>query len=63
MRHLRKIKELAEDAGLNPTTLYRAIARGELEAVRLGPRSIRVTEDAFRRFLRPVPPRIKDSSR
>ena len=56
MDRLNKIKELAEDAGLNPMTLYRAIARGELEAVRLGRRSIRVTDDAFRRYLRPIHP-------
>lgn len=56
MRHLRKIKELAEDAGLNVMTLYRAIRRGDLEAVRLGPRSLRVSDDAFRKFLRPVHP-------
>lgn len=56
MRHLRKIKELAEDAGLNVMTLYRAIRRGDLEAVRLGPRSLRVSDDAFKRYLRPVHP-------
>jgi len=54
MRHLRKIKELAEAAGLNVMTLYRAIRRGDLEAVRLGPRSLRVSDDAFQKFLRPV---------
>lgn len=59
MRHLRKIKELAEDAGLNVMTLYRAIRRGDLEAVRLGPRSLRVSDDAFRKFLRPVHPEEK----
>jgi len=59
MRHLRKIKELAEDAGVNVMTLYRAIRRGDLEAVRLGPRSLRVSDDAFRRYLRPVHPEEK----
>jgi len=59
MKTLNKIRELAEAAGLNPATLYRAIARGELEAVRVGPRCLRVTDDAFQNFLRPVHPEEK----
>lgn len=56
MRTLRKIRELAEAAGLNVNTLYRAIRAGDLEAVRLGPRCLRVSDDAFKRYLRPVHP-------
>jgi excisionase family DNA binding protein len=59
MRTLRKIRELAEAAGLNVNTLYRAIRAGDLEAVRLGPRSLRVSDDAFQKFLRPVHPEEK----
>jgi excisionase family DNA binding protein len=59
MTRLNKIRELAEAAGLNVMTLYRAICRGDLEAVRLGPRSLRVSDDAFRRYLRPVHPEEK----
>jgi excisionase family DNA binding protein len=59
MKRLNTIRELAEAAGQNPATLYRAIARGDLEAVRLGPRSLRVSDDAFRRYLRPVHPEEK----
>jgi excisionase family DNA binding protein len=59
MTRLYKIRELAKGAKLNPMTLYRAIRRGDLEAVRLGPRSLRVSDDAFRRYLRPVHPEEK----
>jgi len=59
MTRLHKIRELAEASGQNPMTLYRAIRRGDLEAVRLGPRSLRVSDDAFQKYLRPVHPEEK----
>jgi excisionase family DNA binding protein len=48
-------KEAAHLLRCSPLTIYRAISRGELQAVRLGPNgSLRITETALERFLRPA---------
>ncbi len=59
MVKLLKIPDAAAAALVDPMTIYRAIRRGDLEAVRVG-RSIRIPEDAFQRFLKPVVPRGED---
>jgi len=47
--------EVAHRLRCSPVTVYRAISRGELEARRLGENgSLRVSEDALERFLRPA---------
>jgi excisionase family DNA binding protein len=39
----------------SPATIYRAVHRGELEAVRLGERgTIRIRDDALEKFMQPV---------
>ena len=48
-------KEVAQQLGVHPDTVRRAIRSGELPAVRLGARGrYRVTGDAVREFLRPA---------
>ncbi len=48
-------KEVARRLRCQPVSVYRAIARGELEAVRLGEHgSLRVSDAALERFLRPA---------
>lgn len=45
----------ARRAGVHPTTIWRAIDRGELRAIRLGPTGdFRVPEDALDEWLRPT---------
>jgi len=56
MTRYLKIKELARIASVNEFTLRRAITRGDLDAVRVG-RCLRVSEEAFERFLKPTPHR------
>jgi excisionase family DNA binding protein len=54
-KRLLQVKEAASELGVHEATVRRAIAAGELEAVRLGPRGrYRVTTDALERFLQPV---------
>lgn len=54
-RELLTASDVASRLGCNVFTVYRAINRGELEAVRLGENgTYRVTEDALARFLRPA---------
>jgi excisionase family DNA binding protein len=48
---LEKIDTLARCSNVSSKTLRRAIARGELEAVRVGKRAVRVPADAFAAYL------------
>ena len=57
MQRLYKIREIAELASVNVFTIRKAIAEGELQAVRVRG-AWRVTEEAFRRFLKPVPAKV-----
>jgi len=54
MTRYLKIKDLARTANVNEFTLRRAIARGDLKAVRVGDRCLRVAEEEFERFLKPT---------
>jgi excisionase family DNA binding protein len=56
MTRYLKIQDLARAASVNPFTIRRAIARGDLDAVRVG-RCLRVSEEAFERFIKPTPHR------
>lgn len=48
-------RQVAAMLRCSTATVYRAIHRGELEAVRLGERgSLRIREDALDRFVRPT---------
>lgn len=58
MTHFYKIRELATIGRVNEATLRRAIADGRLKAVRIG-RVLRISDEAFARFLRPVIPSEK----
>ncbi len=50
--------EVAKRLRCSRVSVYRAIDRGELEAVRLGENgSLRVSEAALERFLRPTTPK------
>lgn len=55
MTRYKKIRELAEAADVHEMTIRRAVASGELQAVRVG-RTIRVSEEAFEEYLRRPPP-------
>jgi len=55
-----RVREYAEAYGLDPMTLYRAIYRGELPAIKVG-RSIRITEEGFRSFIKEANPRQKEN--
>ena len=54
-----RVREYAEAYGLDPMTLYRAIYRGELPAIKIG-RSIRITEEGMASFIREANPQRKD---
>jgi excisionase family DNA binding protein len=45
------VAEIADDLKVNQQTVRNWIDRGELPAVRIGARRIRVTEEAFERFI------------
>lgn len=45
------VYESAERAGTSIDTIYRAIRRGELGAIRFGPRTIRVPEDELAAYI------------
>jgi excisionase family DNA binding protein len=54
-RRLLDVTQAARLLRVCPTTIRRKIARGELDAVRLGANgTYRVTQDAIDRFLRPA---------
>jgi excisionase family DNA binding protein len=48
-RLLYRVKDVAEMCGVKPRTVYRAIAAGELKAVRIG-RAVRVLATAIEPF-------------
>jgi excisionase family DNA binding protein len=47
-----RVDEVADRLGVIPDTVRRLIASGELRAVRLGRRMLRVDPEDFERFLR-----------
>jgi excisionase family DNA binding protein len=49
------IKEAAHVAGFGRSTLYQALASGQLKAVKLGRRTL-IPADELRRFLNALPP-------
>jgi excisionase family DNA binding protein len=54
-RKLLRPNEVAQQLDVNLATVYRAISRGELEAVRLGETgSLRVSTEALAAFLAPA---------
>ena len=58
-RTLRKLKDSAKFLGIGMTKLYQLINAGEIELVKLGPRSQRITQESLDRFVdeRKVPKR------
>jgi excisionase family DNA binding protein len=50
LMQLYSVEQVAEAAGLAPRTIYRAIAAGELEAVRLR-RCVRISHEAAERWM------------
>ena len=48
-------KQAAELVGVHPLTIRRAIASGDLPAMRMGPRIIRVKRADVLALLRPIP--------
>jgi excisionase family DNA binding protein len=56
-RALLHIKQAADELHVHPSTLRRQIARGDLDAVRLGENGLyRVSRRALEDFLRPAGP-------
>jgi excisionase family DNA binding protein len=54
-RELLHVKEAASELDVHPSTLRRAIRRGELEAVRIGQAGrLRIRREALDSFLRPA---------
>ena len=55
-RHLVSLADTAEALAVSSRTVRRYIANGQLEAVRLGSRTIRIKLDSIERFIdaRPV---------
>lgn len=54
-RHLVSINQAADHVGVSARTIRRAISRGEIQAVRLGPRLIRIDVVQLDAALRPIP--------
>lgn len=54
MTTLLSIRDAAVALDVHPRTIRRAIAAGRIEAVRLGPRLIRVTADSLASYQQPV---------
>lgn len=50
---LRKVREVAASARVTPRCVYEWIRTGRLEALRIGGR-IRVSDEAFRKMIRPA---------
>ena len=56
-RRGHRVRDLAEAYDLNPMTLYRAIYRGDLPALKIG-RSVRITEEGIQSYIKSAnPPR------
>lgn len=51
---LLSLNDIASLGGIDPKTVRRAIARGELRAYRLGPRIIRIRAEDFEAWCRPL---------
>ncbi|HEY3530386.1 MAG TPA: helix-turn-helix domain-containing protein [Nocardioides sp.] len=54
-RHLASIPEAAEFYGCSTKTIRRMVARGDLRAVRVGPRMLRIDAAELEARLRPIP--------
>lgn len=54
-KRLLTIEEAADYTALSTRTIRRRISAGDLPAVRVGPRSIRVRHDDLEQLLRPIP--------
>ncbi len=54
-RRLTTLALAAEYAGVDPRTLRRYVAAGDLTGYRLGPRLIRIDIDELDAMLRPIP--------
>jgi excisionase family DNA binding protein len=52
MERLLRIREVASITGEDNMTIYRRIRGGELKAIRVGQRGVRVAESELRRWLR-----------
>ncbi len=50
-RQYWKIKDFAEHFGLDPSTVYNQIDRGEIRAIRVGKTALRIPTDEVRRVL------------
>lgn len=46
-----RIREIARGTGFSRMSIHRAIERGQLQALKIGPRTIRVPAPALRQFL------------
>lgn len=53
--HLISIGEAAQVASVSTKTVRRMIARGEISAVRFGPRSVRIRVSDLQSAMRPIP--------
>lgn len=54
--HGVSIAQAADSIGVSPKTIRRAIARGEIQARRLGARMIRIDADSLAAWGRPITP-------
>ena len=50
MEHLYTVKEVSEVLGISQTTIYRMMADGRLNPLRLTDRIVRFTEEEIERF-------------
>lgn len=55
LRRLLTIEEAADYTALSTRTIRRRISAGDLPAIRVGPRSIRIRHDDLEQLLRPIP--------
>lgn len=50
-RHYWKPRELAEHLGLDTSTVYKKIEKGEIKALRIGAKALRIPKDEVERIL------------
>jgi excisionase family DNA binding protein len=50
------VKQVAEDLGISPSTVYRLIEEGQLKAIRAAGRSIVVLESSVEKYLESLNP-------
>lgn len=50
-RQYWKIKDFADHFGVHPTTVYKQIERGELRAIRVGKKALRIPSEEVERIL------------